>query len=79
MGSTPVVWFAAVFSKKKPDSATFTVCASWWSAVPGVPLVSVLLLATRSGLVLSPLNHWIAPATFVSAAPSWVSVSSWVR
>jgi hypothetical protein len=30
-------------------------------------------------LLLSPLNHWIAPATFVSETPFWVSASSCVR
>jgi len=44
--------------------------------VPGVPLVSVRLKVIRPGLLSSSLNHCVAPATFVSATPFWVSASS---
>jgi hypothetical protein len=76
VGLTPVVRFSAVFSKKKPASATVTVWASWKSAVPTVPFVNVRRYGTRAGLLLSPLNHWVAPATLVKAAPFCVLASS---
>ena len=78
-GSTPLVRSAAVFSKKYPVSATVTVWASWKSRMPGVPSVNVRVDAMRLGLLASPLNHWMAPATLVSVIPFWVPASSRVR
>jgi hypothetical protein len=44
-----------------------------------VPSVSVRVKVRRLTLLLSPLNHSVAPATLVSVAPFWLSASSLVR
>ena len=58
---------------------TVTVWSSSWSTTAGVPFVKVRLDDVRLELLLSALNHWIAPATLVSVTPLWVLASSLVR
>ena len=60
-------------------SATVTVWSSSWSTMLGVPLVKVRVEDLRFGLLLSALNHWMAPATLVRLTPFCVLASSWVR
>jgi hypothetical protein len=68
-----------VFSKKDPVNTVVTGVRVLVVLDASVPLVRVRLVTTRSGLLLLPLNHWMAPATLVSATPFWVSASSWAR
>src|SRR5689334_986515 len=67
-----------VFVMVRAAATTVTVCASWQSRTPGVPLVSVHVKLWRLGLLLGPLYHCVAPATFVSETPTWLLASSCV-